>query len=669
MPSLRIKRGTRAQVTSAGAASGLKQGELYHVTDEDRVDLGTGLTTSVSMAKKSEVDAKEPTITAGTASQYWRGNKTWADFFTDVRAATLTGLSTATNAVITATDTVLSALGKLQKQVSDNLSTLTSHTSNTSNPHSTTKAQVGLGNVDNTSDADKPVSAATQTALNAKQDTLVSATNIKTLNGTTLLGAGNIVIDASVTLNEAVTNQGLADPNADRILFWDDSASTHTYLTAGTGLTISGTTMTPRAASTAQTGIVQLNDTISSTSTTLAATANAVKTAYDLAGTKLNTANPASTGTATHTGTGTATSGFVTSDNVAFTVQPSAAGSTALYTAKFGTLTYSGSHAMAFPAHAIGTFGKVIWSPSANVQADLLLGAEGTIEVTAGSVLLAYGVVGTINAVSAGRTIAEAAGLYGKCTANSGTITSFWIAKGEIPGNSGTIGQHGGYYIPDCSGVSGITTRVGFVNDDPAAPNISDSPSYGPIGQASKQEIAPMPHPGYVAGRYYTPLDHATPTPVGLSANLMYLVPFAVAQRTTFTRIGIKCTTAQAATNARLGIYRAIDGVPSNLVLDAGAVSLATTGDKEITISQQFEAGDYFLAVLSNATTAQITWSLVNIAMRVWRYGLVGSDTADGAADLLMIAGFTYGALPATCPAVTFVGSTAVEPRIWLRKL
>ena len=45
---------------------------------------------------------------------------------------------------------------------------LTSHTSNTENPHSVTKAQVGLGNVDNTSDANKPISTATQTALNLK---------------------------------------------------------------------------------------------------------------------------------------------------------------------------------------------------------------------------------------------------------------------------------------------------------------------------------------------------------------------------------------------------------------------------------------------------------------------------------------------------------------------
>jgi hypothetical protein len=46
---------------------------------------------------------------------------------------------------------------------------LSSHTGNTSNPHGVTKSQVALGNADNTSDANKPVSTATQTALDLKQ--------------------------------------------------------------------------------------------------------------------------------------------------------------------------------------------------------------------------------------------------------------------------------------------------------------------------------------------------------------------------------------------------------------------------------------------------------------------------------------------------------------------
>jgi len=56
------------------------------------------------------------------------------------------------------------------------------------------KADVGLSNVDNTSDANKPISSATQTALNGKQDTLVSGTNIKTINGDSLLGSGDITV-------------------------------------------------------------------------------------------------------------------------------------------------------------------------------------------------------------------------------------------------------------------------------------------------------------------------------------------------------------------------------------------------------------------------------------------------------------------------------------------
>ncbi len=39
-----------------------------------------------------------------------------------------------------------------------------------------------------------------------------------------------------------------ADPNADRILFWDDSAGSTAYLTAGSGLSISGTTITATGA-------------------------------------------------------------------------------------------------------------------------------------------------------------------------------------------------------------------------------------------------------------------------------------------------------------------------------------------------------------------------------------------------------------------------------------
>lgn len=61
-----------------------------------------------------------------------------------------------------------------------------------------------------------------------------------------------------VALADGGTGTSLTDPNADRILFWDDSAGVITWLTASTGLTITTTSITVRTASATQTGIVEL---------------------------------------------------------------------------------------------------------------------------------------------------------------------------------------------------------------------------------------------------------------------------------------------------------------------------------------------------------------------------------------------------------------------------
>ena len=52
--------------------------------------------------------------------------------------------------------------------VASTVATITAHTSRTDNPHTVTKAQVGLGSAENTADSAKPISIATQTALDAK---------------------------------------------------------------------------------------------------------------------------------------------------------------------------------------------------------------------------------------------------------------------------------------------------------------------------------------------------------------------------------------------------------------------------------------------------------------------------------------------------------------------
>ncbi len=69
------------------------------------------------------IDATEDSIEGGLVTQYWNGLKEWTDFGTSVRASILTGLSTATDTDVVATDTVLSAVGKLQGQLNSVLTT------------------------------------------------------------------------------------------------------------------------------------------------------------------------------------------------------------------------------------------------------------------------------------------------------------------------------------------------------------------------------------------------------------------------------------------------------------------------------------------------------------------------------------------------------------------
>lgn len=96
------------------------------------------------------------------------------------------------------------------------------------------------------------------------------------------LGADdNYVTDAEKTAIGTIGNKidAIADPNADRILFWDDSAGAYAYLTASTGLTISTTNMTVRSASTTQTGIIEVainTEVNTGTSATLAVSPDAL---------------------------------------------------------------------------------------------------------------------------------------------------------------------------------------------------------------------------------------------------------------------------------------------------------------------------------------------------------------------------------------------------------
>lgn len=89
-----------------------------------------------------------------------------------VDAHDASAISNSPSGNLVATD-VQSALNEIQTDVDTRATTiaLTTHINDTANPHVVTKTQVGLGNVDNTSDVNKPVSTAQQTALDLKVNT------------------------------------------------------------------------------------------------------------------------------------------------------------------------------------------------------------------------------------------------------------------------------------------------------------------------------------------------------------------------------------------------------------------------------------------------------------------------------------------------------------------
>jgi hypothetical protein len=105
------------------------------VADGSIVDADVSLTAAIAQSKiaglTTDLATKEPTITAGTTAQYWRGDKTWQTLNTTVvpegtnlyflesrvRAALLSGYAVGSAVPVAATDTLLEALGKLEAQI------------------------------------------------------------------------------------------------------------------------------------------------------------------------------------------------------------------------------------------------------------------------------------------------------------------------------------------------------------------------------------------------------------------------------------------------------------------------------------------------------------------------------------------------------------------------
>lgn len=133
---------------------------------------------------QTALNAKEDTITAGTTSEYYRGDKTFQTL--DQSAVGLENVDNTSDVnkpISSATQTALNA-----KEDTITAGTTNDYWRGDKSFQPLDKDAVGLGNVDNTSDVNKPISSATQTALNGKQDTITTGTTLEYFKGDLSLG-------------------------------------------------------------------------------------------------------------------------------------------------------------------------------------------------------------------------------------------------------------------------------------------------------------------------------------------------------------------------------------------------------------------------------------------------------------------------------------------------
>jgi len=140
LQQLVINKLTTEQYNSAVEAGTIDPNQLYMTTDSVTIS-------DIKVNGVSIVDGEEANITLGSMA-----SESASDYYSKT----------------TANSTF--AAKSLETTVSSHLSA--------TNPHNITKSTINLGNVDNTSDLNKPISTATQTALNNKVDKVSTANKI-----------------------------------------------------------------------------------------------------------------------------------------------------------------------------------------------------------------------------------------------------------------------------------------------------------------------------------------------------------------------------------------------------------------------------------------------------------------------------------------------------------
>ena len=230
-------RNTAAGFTTANPVLGY--GVIGLETDSGKIKVGNGTTAWSSLpysgggpVEWSAITGKPSTFTPATHT-HAIADVTGLQTALDAKA-TPADVTAAVSSVIDAAPAALDTLNELAAALGDDAnfaSTVTTALSAkaplasptfTGTVSGVTKAMVGLGNVDNTSDASKPISTATQTALDAKAaathtHVIADVTGLQTaLDGKQAAGS-YASYDQSLNTTDAVTFDSVSLPNATQI--------------------------------------------------------------------------------------------------------------------------------------------------------------------------------------------------------------------------------------------------------------------------------------------------------------------------------------------------------------------------------------------------------------------------------------------------------------------
>lgn len=180
---------------------------------------------------------------------------------------------------------------------------------------------------------------------------------------------------------------------------------------------------------------------------------------------------------------------------------------------------------------------------------------------------------------------------------------------------------------------------------------------------SSQVGVTKATRPGIIDGNYYGPSTDTNLIEDSVPADHINAIPVNYLG-VRFNRIGICVTNAVANAEVRLGVYRNNNGLPTELLLDAGVVPADTIGNKEIIIDFETPTDWCFLATWSN-----IEFGALSVASQVSVFGNtsnnVTSITRHIHDDLTYV---SNTALPTYFPN-TATNSSSYPPFVWFRKV